>query len=92
MKIICLRKKTVKIIHNYLLYFPPEYHSITEQLRMEGNLKDHVVPTPCDALVALHLLRLPRAPSNPALGTSSSLGSVCQGLSTLQVKKILPNI
>ena len=33
-------------------------------------LKAHPVPTPCHGLAAPHQLRLPRAPSNPALGTS----------------------
>ena len=37
---------------------------------VEGDLKARLVPTPCHMLVAPHQIRLPRAASSLALGTS----------------------
>jgi len=46
------------------------HFKITEWLGLEDTWQDHLVPTPAVGRAATHQLRLPRAPSNPALRAS----------------------
>ena len=74
--------------------------SITEWLEMEGTLKGHLVHLPCTEQGRLQCHQVLRAPSSLTLSVSrdrastSSLGNLCQCLTTLIVKNVFltPNL
>ena len=71
--------------------FCPQGYLITEWLRLDGTLK-HIQFQALPWLVATYQIKLPRAPCSLALNTfrdttsTTSLGSLCQCLTTLWVK------
>ena len=63
---------------------------ITECFVLEATLKVIWFQPPCYGQGPFHQTRLLKAPSNLALNTWTTLGSLCQGLTTLRAKNSFP--
>jgi len=69
--------KFLSLLCQKCLEMPSYDHRITEWFRLKGTLKLTQFQLPC-GLIASHQIRLPRAPSSLALGTSQDWGSLLQ--------------
>ena len=73
-------------------------HRIMESFELEETFKGHLVQLPCNEQGCLHYIRLLRAPSSLTLSVSTDgvsttyLGNLCQCLTSLSVKKLLPYV